>query len=265
MYCQLEVYLARPPAALLATLNVRLVPKKRTPLSPRRKKAIARAAAATRLKTKQFAAAAERTSPEIERITFSPNEELRAKMIDILKRRPSNAARKALCEKLQREFLRIYHRHRRVVQPRYETMPQERKHALTAAQHCIRRGVTPTDVIEYWAEHIGNFTGMKFPTLNYLALLGSVDRVSVERGISFGKRAKGTKPTVHPHTRDLNPALARGLIEAGLIVPGEISESYLHTVQRTAYAISQGHEMFVAKKYKSLVQWAVENLYAPSE
>jgi hypothetical protein len=143
-------------------------------------------------------------------------------------------------------------------------LPQERKHAMLAATLCIHRRVTPSQLIGYWVEHVGDFTGMKFPALNFLAVVGNVDRVSVEVMVGPAKKPKSKRrgPEVHAYSGALDPGLRPGLIDAGLMESGEFSDRFLMTIQTTAQALSQGRRLFVSAKLKPLVRWAVEHLYS---
>lgn len=200
-----------------------------------------------------------------EHLTFSPDDETRARMVKTLLRKPSNPERRKLEVNLTREFLRMYKRRRNEVQPDYMMLPQEKKHATAAATLCIHRRVTPSQLIDYWVEHVGDFTGMKFPALNFLAVVGNVDRVSVEVMVTRpGQKNKPKRrggPEVHAYSGKLDERLARGLIAAKLLKSGELSDRFLMTIQTTAHAVSQGRHLFVSAKLKPLVQWAVDHLY----
>lgn len=230
------------------------------------KKVDGRAKRGRNKKQKQAQRAKAASRAPSEHLTFSPDDKTRAKMVKLLSRKPSNPERKALEVKLTREFLRMYKRRRHEVQPDYQMLPQERKHATLAASLCIHRRVTPSQLIDYWVEHVGDFTGMKFPSLNFLAVVGNVDRVSVEVSVSAPSKKRGrTKrrgdPEIHAYSGSLDPRLRRGLIDAKLLEAGELSDRFLMTIQTTAQAISQGRSLFVSSKLKPLVNWAVENLY----
>jgi hypothetical protein len=209
---------------------------------------------------------AEKRAPS-ESLTFAPADDERERMIRVLFRKQPNRERAKLEESLTREFLRIYKRRRRELQPNYMMVDKERKHASEAAKLCIIKSVTPTQLLDYWVEHVGNFTGMRFPSLNFLAVAGNVDRVSVEVAIQPGKtRSQPGKRKeaheVHAYSGELDRRLRKGLMEAGIIEGAEISDRFLMTVQTTAQSISQGHDLFVSSKLKPMVDWALEHLYA---
>lgn len=209
---------------------------------------------------------AEKRSPS-ESVTFAPADDDRVKMVKLLLRKGRSRERTSLEQTLTREFLRIYKRRRRVVQCNYQTMDAELKHATQAARLCIIKSVTPTQLLDYWEEHVGDFTGMRFPALNFLAIAGNVDRVSVEVAIPGGPRKKRKRkrrdaPEVHAYSGDLDPRLRPGLVEAGLIEGTEISDRFLMTVQTTAQAVARGRNLFVSSKLKPMVDWARTHLYA---
>lgn len=210
---------------------------------------------------------AEKRSPG-EHLTFAPGPEERARMVKTLGYKANNRDRTKLERRLTTEFIRIYKRRRRVVQPGAEVLPEERKYATRAGRLCVLKSVTPTQLIDYWEENAGNFTGMRFPALNFLATAGNVDRVSVEVAIAprKGKRKKSKQnrgsPEIHAYGGELDPRLRPGLVEAEIIEGGEISDRYLMTVQTTAQSLANGRHLFVSSTLKPMVDWALQNLYA---
>lgn len=208
-------------------------------------------------------------------ITFTPGLKQRVRMVEILERPRSNPERKAMASKLGSEFLRIYSRYRRTREISYATVPKEKKHAEDVAILCIYKKVTPTQLIEYWEEHIGDFTGMKVPSLAFLTSPGNVDRVACEVGINNGKPT--TQPAkkqgntqqqsgIHSYSdvsrldRRLRPALT----EAGFDLK-QFDDRYLLTIQSAAKSIAKGFNMFVSSNMKPMVQWAAKNLFSLEE
>jgi hypothetical protein len=198
-------------------------------------------------------------------VTFSPSAERREHWVEILKRRPRDTDRKRLLRLLGDEFARTYKRYRRQVQPGWEMLDKESKHARQGAMLCILKSVTPRQLIEYWHAHVGEFTGMKFPSLSFLVAPGNVDRVSAEVAVEGPKpktRAERESPRIHAYsdTTELDAKIRPGLTAAGFDM-NVFSDRQLLTVQSTARAIAQGHDMFVSSKLKPMVTWVVENLY----
>lgn len=206
-------------------------------------------------------------------ITFTPGPKQRTRMIEILERPKSNTERKAMVAKLGSEFLRIYSRYRRTKEISYATVPQEKKHAENVAILCIYKGVTPTQLIAYWEEHIGDFTDMKVPPLTFLMSAGNVDRVACEVGMNNGKlkqsstkdkRPDGPMPNGHAYsdTSRLDSRLRPALIEAGFDLK-QYDDRYLLTIQSAARSVARGTNMFVSRSMKAMVEWAAMNLYSP--
>jgi hypothetical protein len=200
-------------------------------------------------------------------ITFTPGHKERERMIDIMEKRKSDPERKAMVAKIGSEFLRIYSRYRRTIDISYHTIDKEKRHAETAGILCIYRSITPTQLIAFWAEHVGDFTGLKFPPLTFLMSPGNVDRAACEvvlnKGVQNRKSTDGPRPEGNAYSNigNLNNQLRPGLNKAGFDV-AQYDDRYLMTVQCAAQAIAKGFDMFVSSKLRPMVQWAVENLYA---
>jgi hypothetical protein len=199
------------------------------------------------------------------RLTFAPSDKQHAKLIKVLMRKPSDDERRKLENDLGEKFAVIYTRYRRVVQPAYKSpLRDEMKYCIAAARLCILKRVRPFQVIQYWHEHLPNFTGMKFPPLPFLASAGNIDQVSVA-GIQGQKGARVKKPDdprIHAYSdvSALHPLLRRGLTKAGFDLQC-FSDRHLLTVQATAAAMARGHtDMFISSKLRPMVVWAFENL-----
>lgn len=234
-------------------------------LTGKRKAERAKRATAKKRKHKQLKRAAKRDPGDS--LTFAPGDDERKRMVKVLSFKTTNRDRVKLEKSLTREFLRIYKRRRRELQPDYIMVDKEGKHATEAARLCIIKCVTPTQLLDYWVENVGNFTGMRFPPLSFLAVAGNVDRVSVEVAIEPGKSRKQPRRRkdtheVHAYSGELDRRLRRGLMEAGIIESTEISDRFLMTVQTTARSIANGHDLFVSSKLRPMVDWALEHLYA---
>ena len=201
------------------------------------------------------------------RVTFTPGEGRRESWVEILGRRKSDPARKRLVNLLGKEFMRVYIRYRKTVQPRWQSVGEDLKPASAAARLCLIKSVTPRQLIEYWHEHVGDFTGMKFPSLGFLAAPGNIDCVSavVALGGSVKAKPKGkktNKPPIHAFSdpNDLDSRLRDGLGNAGFDTR-TFSDRQLLTIQSTARARAQGIDVFVSSTMRPLVDWAQENLY----
>lgn len=198
-------------------------------------------------------------------ITFSPSDELREQFIKAFDAK-YDPNRNFYLNKMGTEVLRIYTTYRREIHRAYVIDAREKKYACSLAELCIRNCVTPQLVIQYWHEHIGEFTDMKFPPLFFLASAANVSRVAC---VDFEKKAvKPKKPADAPVERhsfsdlgQLDKRLRAGLEEAGVDTKG-YNDRHMLSVQKTAVAIAKGYTMFVSPVMKEMVDWAAENLYA---
>lgn len=212
-------------------------------------------------RTRNREAAASRAPDE--HVTFAPASDERERMVDVLGRRATDPERRTLSKRLGKEFLRIYRRHRHKVDPGWRMADKEAKDAETAARLCIMKGVTPSQLIEYWQGEIGNFTGMRFPTLHFLASAGNVDQVAVTKLAPARKRKRERvdAPEVHGYSGELDSRIRPGLSAAGHDLTG-FSDRFLLTVQTTAQSVARGRTLFISSNIRPLVQWVVENIYA---
>lgn len=215
------------------------------------------------LRKSNRAAAAARAPGE--HVTFSPGEDERQRLVAILSRHVSDRERRALIKRLGKEFTRIYKRHRSEVDSTWWMDDKEQRDAETAGRLCLLKGVTPSQLIEYWQGEIQNFTGMRFPTLHFLASAGNVDQVAVtlvqsKKPKKHKHNASVDRPEIHGYSGDLDPRLRPGLQRAGCDLVG-FSDRSLLTVQTTAQTIARGRDVFVSSKLRPLVDWAVKNLF----
>lgn len=221
-------------------------------------------------------------------ISFDPDDSEREKLIAILSGDPRRMSaqdrkvRKQLLEKLRQEFSRVYERYRRAVlrekgarMTMYSVLPEEHKYAERAALACIMRGVTPTQVFQYWHENIGNFADarMPVPPLTFLSQPANIDAVAIA-GLGAAKRealpprARAPKrereASMHPlsDTSLLHPGLRRSLMDAGFDL-SKINDKYLVTVQAYALDVAHGGEelRFIPIAMRGMVKHAAEKVY----
>lgn len=205
---------------------------------------------------------------------FKPGNERREIWISILTERPRKSgytmkSRQKLEAVLQEAFELTYTRYRRQVQPRYRSpYGEEKRHCREAARHCIICGVTPFQLLRFWHDRIGSFTGMKYPPVSFIAKHSRVDEVAahLEDGGKLRARPpkRGVKDTHHgfSDTSKLNPELRIGLTAAGFDL-SEWPDRFLVSVQSLAADIRAGHrDGFISAEMKPLVDWAVANLGA---
>ncbi len=207
-------------------------------------------------------------------ISFDPKSKERPRQIEVLQKRAVDRERQKLVAKIKSEFMRIYSRYRFSKDRWYKMHPQEERFVAQAGVLCIMKGITPTDLIDYWDHHMSDFTDMDYPTMAFLASPQNVDKavasLSAFKDGHFNSNAfqRGTTKESMEHLgtsrSTLDPRLRRGLMEAGLDVQRYDDRSLL-TIQFAAETISRGIDMFISSKMKPLVDWAVANLFSKAE
>lgn len=201
-------------------------------------------------------------------ISFTLNDTDRAKMVAILELPAHDLRRIRLSNKLGAEFMRIYCAYRRQIEIKYITSPRERKYANTAGELCIYKRMVPHNYIEFWHYRIGEFTGMKYPSLNFLASAANADTAACSMiGMKASARVQPPKKEQRPKhgnsysdTSTLDPRLRSGLEKAGFDV-SDYDDRYLKNIQVDAMDIASGFKLNVSGKLKPLVDWAVRHLY----
>jgi hypothetical protein len=220
-------------------------------------------------------------------ISFEVDDTERELMINIVngdpKRMTANQrrSRRQLVEKLRGEFIRMYERYRRAAlrangakSTLYSVLPEEQKYAERAAIACINRGVTPTQVFQYWNDNIGNFADSKMPVppITFLSQPANIDTVAISM-MSKSKhsalpprsgKSKHKESSSHPlsDTSLLHPALRRTLMEKGFDM-SQINDKYLVTVQAYALDVAHGGEelRFIPAAMRSMVGHAAKTIY----
>lgn len=187
-------------------------------------------------------------------ISFNMGPKQRAAILRVLENPPSDPKRQQYEHKLEVEFARIYTRARRRIQPTFNLPPKspERKHARKAGILCIEHGITPGQLIEYWAGRVGQFTSMRFPTLRFLAGPGQFDEVVSS---SLGKSAGSGDVAGHTFTNSdgLDGRIRPALTERGFDL-SEYNDRALLTIQAAARARLGGSRMFVSGKMLPMVK-----------
>lgn len=195
---------------------------------------------------------------------FRPGNKARARMDQILSRKVSDPERKELVERLARAFARVYTRFRRRLHPSYALIDKEMKNAGKAAELTLVKGTTPEHVIAYWAEHVADFTRLKYPPLIFLSSPGNIDRAACEslKATATEKAKDGPRSEGHSFSdvSALDPRLRPGLEEAGFDT-SDWPDRHLLPIQSAAEAKASGVDMFVSGAMLPLVNWAAKNLY----
>lgn len=207
-------------------------------------------------------------------------------LLVILDRRVQDKTRRALVNKITTEFCRVYTRYRREAERRtraysiYSIPTDERRYATEAGIHCLRKGVTPLQLLQYWDQHIGNFADktMVLPPLSFLKSPANVDRVACSTfalpnrgplGASAGPRpgaapAGGVKPhagSSYAKTEGLDPRLRRTLERNGFSTQA-YNDRFLLTIQHNAQLIASGTRLFLPEgKAKKMAEFAAAALY----
>lgn len=203
-----------------------------------------------------------------EKVEWNPEAEEREAILGIMELPGANVLRQRTRERYAEAFKAIYEGYRRPYDPGYRVVLQETKHAAEAAFLCLAKRITPQQLVAFWHEHCGDFRGMKFPPLSFLASAAIVDQaacaLSVERG---GKRKKRNGQTLDvdqlhgfADTKLLHPRLRPGLLKAGFNL-SDWPDDHLLTVQQAAEALAGGLDTYVSPSMKGMVDWAVDNLF----
>jgi hypothetical protein len=208
-------------------------------------------------------------------VSFDPNHPRRARILEILDQHPQSKKRKALLKKLSSSFSRVYERYRRGIQRGNGGIgsfmvvgKREEQYCEEAAIQCIAKGVTPSQLIEYWDAHIKDFANgdMRIPPLSFLKNAFAVDQAACSLHEPKSRvRATGTKLRQMDRNRfsdGLDRRLRPALEEAGFATQ-EYPDRYLITIQHVAMALAEGRKVLLPdSKVSPLIRWAAQNLYA---
>lgn len=197
---------------------------------------------------------------------FDPSPEDRAEMRRLLALSPNSKFRRALVAKMGAEFIRQYTRWRKINDPYFKLHASEEKFGAQGAILAFERGVTPEQLIRYWATHIQKFR-LRYAPFHFIAAGANIDAAASFYSLNGPKAdpakiedSKGSNVAAGLHgyadTNALHPALRSGLVEAGHNV-AEWSDRELMTVQNAAKAIASGRDLFVSSRLRPLVDWAI--------
>lgn len=218
-------------------------------------------------------------------LTFDPNSSKHHLFIAILDKPKNDRARVALVSKITTEFCRIYTRYRREAERRrrsysdYNVPDEERRYAAEAGTMCLRKGVTPRQLLEYWDGHIQNFADrtMVLPPLSFLKSPANIDRVACSTFAAPAAPAGAYKPAYarpaettpkpvggnsYANLKGLDPRL-RPSLEKGGYKTQAYNDRYLLTIQHNAILIASGKSVFLAEgKLKDMSAHAAQDIYA---
>jgi len=215
-----------------------------------------------------------------ENLLFRPSDQDIAILDPILQKKKASKARQLVVDKLGSALVKVYTIYRLQFDSRYICWEKYRELAREAAALCFQRGVTPAQLISYWAEEVTKFTKMDFPSLAFLCLEKMIEEVAAcvplawepEGKAKLASAARTPVPAKHAAsvTRDslssfgkyeeLDPRIRPGLTEAGFDV-SMFDDRYLHTIQINGRGYSNDPGMFVLGETATLVKWVARNIY----
>ena len=207
-------------------------------------------------------------------ITFSPSKKKRKQLIDILNQSPKNPLTREIIKKLGSEFARIYSRYRRLLQkeagnqPTYLVNPKEIKYATAAAEHCIRKGVTPRQVLAYWHHHIRNFSDAKMlvPPLVFLSSPANIDTVACSDLAKIEDTNERELNKIPKHGNSFSDVSridtrVRPTLERAGFVTSEYNDRFILTIQYAARSLALGYNLYVDDDIRGMANHLAKTLY----
>lgn len=205
-------------------------------------------------------------------ITFSPSKKQRTQYISILDRSNRSIEKKELLRKLGSEFGRIYSRYRRQLQkqagrkPVFAMRDNLAKYAQKAAELCIRKKLTPRQLLMYWHTHIKDFSdsNMLIPPLVFLSSPANVDTVAcsdlkqLEPEMKIKKLSPGANSFSDMELYDVR--VRQTLQKSGYNVR-QYSDMDLMSMQFSARAIAQGVDIFIDDEQRPMAECLAKKLY----
>jgi DNA-directed RNA polymerase subunit K/omega len=204
------------------------------------------------------------------KISFSPDSEERERLIEILNKTRKSPVKVKLLEKLKTKFAWSYIIYRRQLQeiegkkPSFRIPDDEMKYAERAAEHCIRKEVTPRQVLKYWHERIGNFknSAMRIPPLSFLSSAANIETVACSdlKELDEPKKKVSKFGNSFADLSQYDPRVRESL-EKGRYDTNKYSDKYLLSVQFAAKAFALGTELFVEKTMRPMAKYLARTLY----
>jgi len=212
------------------------------------------------------------------KISFAPSDDERRRMIKVLDRSATDRHRQRMVRKLGIEFMRIYTRYRKALliqrgaiasAKSFSIHDKERPHAQAAGEMCIRKEVTPRQVLTYWHYNIKSFAqkGLKLPSLSFLSSPANIESVAcadldeIERQQELKKRnaarparGDGFDPS------DLDRRIRPVLLKAGFDLD-DWDDRALMTIQAGARTVAMGVKIFISSNMKPMVMTVARELY----
>jgi hypothetical protein len=206
------------------------------------------------------------------KITFSPSKKRRRQYIEIFDRSNRSIERQELLRKFGSEFGRIYSRYRRMLQKQANTQPtytifaRESKYCAPIAELCIRKGITPRQLLSYWHNHIKDFSDSKMaiPPLSFLSSPANVDTVACSdlKALEPREKAKRMSPGANSFSdMELYDDRVRQTLRKAGYETNDYSDRDLMSIQFAARAIAQGIDMFVDDEIRPMAEHLAKTLY----
>lgn len=221
-------------------------------------------------KSKDFTKLDKNGRPQIK---FDCSSAERREYIAILDRPRSSPLRRRLIAKIEEQVGRLYTRYRRGFNPTWEMDDRERKYMSEFGVLCLRRGITPSQFLDYWRINIKTFAdgNMNIIPPNLVSSPAFVETVVCTADVQTGggkrnwKASKYHEDPAPVHSYDdpshLNKKLRSGLESAGFDTSA-YSDRDLLSIQSAAVHRANGMDIFVGKPMREMVKWASEHIYS---
>lgn len=205
-------------------------------------------------------------------VKFDCTDAERREYIAILDRPKSHPLRRRLVSKIEEQAGRLYTRYRREFNPTWEMEDREREYMSRFGILCLKRGITPTQFLDYWRVNIKTFANANLDIIppNLVASPALVDTVACTASADTNGGKRKWKPTRHReepvpvHSYDdtsrLDKRLRKGLESAGFNTSA-YSDRHLMSIQSAAIHKAKGMDIFVGGAMRPMVDWAAKNIY----
>ena len=140
------------------------------------------------------------------------------------------------------------------------------RYTTTIAELCIRKGVTPRQLLAYWHNHIGDFSDAKLiiPPLSFLSSPANVDTVACSdlKMLEPKEQAKRMSPGANSFSdMKLYDGRVRQTLQKAGYKTNKYSDRDLMSIQFAARAIAQGIDMFVDDELRPMAEHLAKTLY----
>lgn len=222
----------------------------------------------------------------LENSAFAPGDEEYEEIKAVFDMRKNARQRVQMFRDFGKALMHIYMTYRNQFEVRAPSFPFEYVFE-EGAMNCVMLGVTPIQLISYWADLSKKVFNMDFPPLKFLCRHSTIDEVKSHLPLLWEpggpeKKAKRQKEiqkrrvqerreyVATPVTRDvmnafgkgdeLDPRVRSGLMEAGIDV-SRYDDKFLATFQATGKMYSQRPYIFLSGASAPIVKWIARNIY----